>query len=105
MKQVFAKKKLLLLSFLIPFALATAGYHLVYVCDAGVRGQWIDENSKNMPVEKALELEEERRWHDAPAWGVHALVVGLPVGLLSLLISTSLYWLIVTRRGKADDVA
>ena len=55
MKKAFANKKLLLFSFLIPFVLATASYHLVYVCDAGIRGgQALDIKYPNVPIKNAL---------------------------------------------------
>jgi hypothetical protein len=56
-------------------------------------------------LDKATEEEENRRLNDGRAWGVHALVVGLPAGLFSLLIvSVSAWvWSLLTRRGKADD--
>lgn len=104
MKKLSANKTLLLLSFLIPFGLATAGYHLVYVCDSGVRSMGLDQKYPNVPIKKAVELEEANRWRDASAWGVHALVMGLPVGLVSLVMSVAGYS-IFSRRGKADDVA
>lgn len=65
----------------------------------------IDQKYPNIPIKKAVEMEEDSRWHDASAWGIHALVIGIPVGLLSLLTSTSICFLIITRRGKAGDVA
>jgi hypothetical protein len=109
MNKVFAKKKLLLFSCLIPFVLATVAYHYVFVCDASVRSQWIDTSKVDIndkaAIDKAVEQEENRRWNNGPAWGVHALVIGLPVGLFSLLIisGSALVWSMLTRRGKAGD--
>lgn len=66
----------------------------------------IDQKYPNIPIKKAVEMEEDSRWHDASAWGVHALVIGIPVGLLSLAITSGLCWMVVLiRRGKVDDVA
>lgn len=104
------KKKLLLLTFLIPFVLATVAYHFVYICDTRVRGQWmaisstVDRNDR-AALDKAAEEEEDRRWKNLPAWGVHALVLGLPAGLFSLLIvsGSTWAWSMLTRREKADD--
>jgi hypothetical protein len=104
MTKAFPNRKILLLSFLFPFVLATAGYHLVYVCDAGVRSMGLDQRYPNVPISKAVELEEENRWKDTAAWGVHALVIGLPVGLFCLGISATANWFF-SRRGKAGDAA
>lgn len=109
MRKVFAKKKLLLLSFLIPFVLATVGYHFVYICDTRVRGQWVDSSKVDIhdkvALDKAADEEEDRRLKDLPAWGVHALLLGLPAGLFSLLIVSvcAFAWSMLTRREKADD--
>ncbi len=58
-------------------------------------------------MDKALEQEENRRWSNGSAWGVHAILLGLPAGLLSLLaFSTGVWgWSKFTRRGKADEPA
>lgn len=109
MKKAFLSKKIALFAFLIPFVLATVGYHCVYVCDASVRGQWMDTSKVDIndkaAIVKATDEEENRRWGDGSAWGVHALVLGLPAGLLSLVIvlGSSWAWSILTHRGKADD--
>jgi hypothetical protein len=94
MKKVFAKKKLLLLSFLIPFALATAGYHLVYVSDAGRGAQGYSIEYPNIPVEQALKLEKNKRWLEADKWLVHMLIFGAPAGFLGLAV----LWTIETVR-------
>ncbi len=65
----------------------------------------IDQKYPNIPIKKAVEMEEDSRWHDASAWGIHALLIGVPIGLLSLLASTGIYLLIANRRGKAGGAA
>lgn len=105
----FNRKKSIFLAFAIPFVLATVGYHCVYVGDASFRGQWIDTSKVDIndktAIEKATVEEENRRWRDGSAWGIHALVLGLPAGLLSLLIvlGSSWAWSTITHPGKADD--
>jgi hypothetical protein len=91
MKKIFANKKLLLLSFLIPFALATLGYHFVFICDASVRGgQAYSMRYPDIPIEKAVELEENKRWRDWGAWGIHALIFGVPTGLIGLAVVSAI---------------
>ena len=109
MKKAFLSKKIALFAFLIPFVLATVGYHCVYVCDASARSQWIGTLNIDIhdkaAIDKAVEQEENRRWSDGSAWGVHALVLGLPAGLLSLVIVFGSSWAysMLTRRQKVDD--
>ncbi len=64
----------------------------------------LDQKYPNVPIKRAVELEEESRWKDASAWGIHALVIGLPVSLVCLFIASGCCW-IFSRRGKADDAA
>lgn len=86
MKQVFAKTKLLLLSFLMPFMLATVAYHMVYVSDAGRGAQGYSIEYPNIPVEQALKLEKNKRWLEADKWLVHMLIFGAPAGFFGLAV-------------------
>ena len=76
--------KTIVLSFTIPFAIATAGYHSVYVSDAGRGAQGYSMQYPNVPVAKAIQLEENKRWQELDKWLIHMLIFGLPAGLLSV---------------------
>lgn len=106
MKKPFLNNKTALLAFLVPLFLATISYHCVFVSDAGRGAQGYSIEYPKLPTEKVLELEKDKRWTDTSAWGVHALVVGLPVGLLSLLAFAGSNWIrsALNRREKSDDV-
>ena len=96
----------LLLSFFIPFIIATVGYHFVYVCDAGIRGgQAYDTYYPNIPIEKAVEMEEESRWRDIDAWGLHAVVLGLPAGFFMLAVTAVARFSIRLIRSQTKDDA
>lgn len=96
----------LLLSFFIPFFIATIGYHFVYVSDSGVRSMGLDQQYPGIPTEKAVEMEEHRRLQDVSAWGVHAVVMGLPAGLLvSILVATARLSIRLIRSRTRDDAA
>ena len=45
----------------------------------------------NVPIEKAVELEENKRWQNWAAWGIHGLIFGVPAGLLGLAVVSALH--------------
>jgi hypothetical protein len=90
MKKAFLSKKIALFAFLIPFALATVGYHCIFVSDAGRGAQGYHIKYPNLQAEQALELEENNRWQNWSAWGIHALIFGVPAGLLGLAVASAI---------------
>jgi hypothetical protein len=79
-RKFWPTKRTFFLSFVIPFVLATCLYQFVWVEDAKVRTQWSTASSLT------LEQEQSRRWGDSATWFIHALVIGVPAGLLSVTI-------------------
>jgi hypothetical protein len=84
------ERKTLLLSFFLPFFIAGGLYHCVYVGDASIRSQGIEQKYPKMLIEKAVELEESHRWTDPQAWMTHLLIFGVPSGVLFVGLSCAL---------------
>ena len=79
-RKFLPSKKTALLAFFVPLVLATVTYQFIWVEDARVRSQWMNNSSLT------LEQEQDRRWKDSSTWLIHALVIGCPTGLVMMIL-------------------